>query len=81
MASSKGISAQLGTLAASNMRSHSTIPNVGNALKFFDSHGEADAVHIIEQREALVKIQREEDRRALLLCAQMTGFQYRHLLL
>ena len=76
----EGISAQLGTLAATNMRSHSKIPNVGNALKFFDSHGEADTVHIIEQRETLVKIRGEEDRRALLVCAQMTAFQYRHLL-
>lgn len=76
----EGISAQLGTAAANSMRSVSKIPNVENALKFFDSHGEADAYHIIEQRETLVKIHDEADRRALLLCAQMTSFQYRHLL-
>jgi pyrroloquinoline quinone (PQQ) biosynthesis protein C len=75
----EGISARLGTMAANNLRKHSKIPNIENALKFFDSHGEADREHIIEQNTTLAGIPSEEDRRAIRLCIETTAFQYRNL--
>jgi pyrroloquinoline quinone (PQQ) biosynthesis protein C len=76
----EGISAKLGTLAANNLRRHSKIPNIENALKFFDSHGEADREHILEQNRTLSNVPDEQDRRAIRLCIEFTSFQYRNLL-
>lgn len=76
----EGISAKLGTLAANNLRARSTIPNIENALKFFDSHGEADREHILEQNKTLSSVPDEQDRRTIRLCIELTAFQYRNLL-
>jgi pyrroloquinoline quinone (PQQ) biosynthesis protein C len=76
----EGVSAKLGTRAANGMRAHSKIPNVSNALKFFDSHGEADAVHIVEANAVLDQITDAGDQRAILLCVETTGFHYLNLL-
>jgi pyrroloquinoline quinone (PQQ) biosynthesis protein C len=76
----EGISEQLGTKTAENMKKHSTIPGVEKALSFVESHGSADVGHMEEGRATLRKITDARDKAAILLCAQSAAFQYAEML-
>jgi pyrroloquinoline quinone (PQQ) biosynthesis protein C len=76
----EGISEQLGTRTAENMKKHSKIPNIAKALSFVESHGSTDVGHMEEGRATLRKIESARDKAAILLCAQSAAFQYAEML-
>jgi pyrroloquinoline quinone (PQQ) biosynthesis protein C len=74
------ISARLGPPMTANLKRHSKIPNIANAVSFIESHGVADAEHTGENSDVLRSITNEGDKAAFLLCARQVALLYSGLL-
>lgn len=62
--------------AAENLARSGAIRGIGDALSFLRSHGEADHDHVATLRRALLQIEDERDRSAIVLSAAVTRELY-----
>ena len=76
----EGFSEKIFPITVKNLETHSQIPNIKQAMWFIVSHGEADVGHMESLRNVLGKITDENDKKAILLCAEVVAQVYANLL-
>ena len=68
------LSVERAELAANNLRKHSRIPNVKNALSFLERHGRLDEGHVEELLSILETMPRKDLITQVTICAEVVGF-------